>query len=123
MRIVGEHFNESLNNVVKWPAGNSWTFNQSGVIDLSKYVGEVIHFEFTYTSNAVDGQCGAWEIKNLEVRGGSTTGIDDIVKDSDTIFDPSAPAEYYTIDGRRAESTTKGLIIVRQNGHTFKIVR
>ncbi len=123
VRIVGEHFNESLNNVVKWPAGNSWTFNQSGVIDLSKYVGEVIHFEFTYTSNAVDGQCGAWEIKNLEVRGGSTTGIDDIVKDSDIIFDPLAPAEYYTIDGRRAESTTKGLIIVRQNGHTFKIVR
>lgn len=119
--VVCDGTETGINDKVTWPAGNTWNFLPSGVIDLSAYAGKRVKLAFRYTSNTTD--CGAWEIKNIEVRGGSTAGIDDIYDDEAPEFDPALPAEYFTIDGRRADASTRGLLIVRQRGHVYKIMR
>ncbi len=118
--VVCDGTQTNINDKVTWPAGNSWVFSSSGVIDLSAYAGKRVKLAFRYTSNTTD--CGAWEIKNIEVRGGSTAGIDNIY-DAPVEFDPALPAEYYTIDGRKASPSATGLLIVRQRGRTYKIFR
>ena len=45
--------------------GNSWSFVDSGEVDLSAYVGKNVQIAFKYTSNASDA--GTWEIKNVKV--------------------------------------------------------
>ena len=49
----------------------------------------------------------------------STSGISDITGD----FDPSAPALYFTPDGRAVDSNARGLIIVRQGEKTYKVIK
>lgn len=52
----------------------SWTFVNSGDIDLSAYVGKYIQIGFKYSSSS--SVAGTWEIKNLEVsEGASATEI------------------------------------------------
>ncbi len=48
-----------------WPEAGSWTFVNSGDIDLSAYSGKKIQLAFKYASNT-DG-ADTWEIKNLTV--------------------------------------------------------
>ena len=45
------------------PAGNSWTFQHTGYMDMSAFVGKKIHIAFRYTTEG--GKSGTWEIKNL----------------------------------------------------------
>ena len=45
------------------PAGNSWTFQPTGKLDMSQFVGEKIHIAFRYKT--VGGKSGTWEIRNL----------------------------------------------------------
>ena len=45
------------------PAGNSWTFQPTGALDMSAFVGEKIYVAFRYTT--VGGKSGTWEIRNL----------------------------------------------------------
>lgn len=45
--------------------GNSWSFVDSGEVDLSAYVGKNVQIGFKYTSTASDA--GTWEIKNFKV--------------------------------------------------------
>ncbi|WP_295728551.1 endonuclease [uncultured Muribaculum sp.] len=111
----------NINDKTVWPAGNTWNFVSSGVIDLSAYAGKKVRLGFRYTSTT--GNCGAWEIKNIEVRGGSTAGIDDIYDTPAPEFDPTLPAEYFTIDGRRTDASARGVLIVRQQGRIYKIMR
>lgn len=47
------------------PDGSSWTFMNTGEMDLSKYVGKKIYIGFQYLSSEVS--CPTWEIKNLLV--------------------------------------------------------
>jgi hypothetical protein len=44
-------------------AGNSWNFFNTGVIDLSEYVGQTVNIGFKYTST--DSEAATWEIKNF----------------------------------------------------------
>lgn len=118
--VVCDGVDTPINDLVTWPAGNSWSFIKSGIIDLSVYAGKKVRIGFRYTSTT--STCGAWEIKSIELRGGSTSGIDNIFN-TPVKFDPSLPAEYYTIDGRRVHPSTSGLLIVRQGGRTYKILR
>lgn len=112
----------SINSRVDWPAGNSWSFLTVSPIDLREYCGKKVRLGFHYTSNS--SKCAAWEVDAVEVRGVKTSGIDSVVADGDDAgFDPSLPAEYYTMDGRRVDETATGLIIVRQGGRVYKIVR
>lgn len=49
-----------------YPESNSWTFINTGDIDLSKYAGQEIYIGFRYKT--ADGQtCATWEFKNLLV--------------------------------------------------------
>lgn len=45
--------------------GNSWTFVDSGDIDLSTYVGKNVQIGFKYTSTTTSA--GTWEVKNFKV--------------------------------------------------------
>lgn len=59
--------------VANWYTGTSFEFVESGLIDLSSYVGESnVHIAFKYTSNSSTGP--TWEVKNmtLSTDGGST---------------------------------------------------
>lgn len=49
------------------PAGNSWTFVESGDIDLSEFEGKKVHIAFVYKSSA-DNAC-TWEIAQADVTG------------------------------------------------------
>ena len=115
--VVCDGVDTPINDLVTWPAGNSWSFIKSGIIDLSVYArkeGEnriPLHQHYLYLRSMGN--------QNIELRGGSTSGIDNIF-DTPVEFDPSLPAEYYTIDGRRVHPSTSGLLIVRQRGRTLQ---
>lgn len=49
-----------------YPDGKSWTWVNSGSIDLAAWLGKAIVIGFKYTSNATVS--GTWEIKNLKVK-------------------------------------------------------
>ena len=49
--------------------GNSWTFVESGNIDLTAYVGKTVQIAFKYTST--DASAGTWEVKNVKVAEGN----------------------------------------------------
>lgn len=53
--------------VPSFPASLSWSFTNSGSIDLSAYAGKKIKVAFHYTGTAT--KCGTWEVKNLVVSG------------------------------------------------------
>lgn len=49
-------------------AGTSWTFVNSGDVNLSTFIGKRnVHFAFRYISDAVNS--ATWEIKNVSIRG------------------------------------------------------
>ncbi|MDE6207129.1 MAG: choice-of-anchor J domain-containing protein [Muribaculaceae bacterium] len=50
-----------------WPAADSWTFVNSGSIDLSAYAGKKIQIAFHYGSTTSGAD--TWEIQNLKVYG------------------------------------------------------
>ena len=45
------------------PAGTSWTFQPTGALDMSAFVGEKIYIAFRYKTEG--GKSGTWELKNL----------------------------------------------------------
>lgn len=51
---------------VTYPDGLSWTFVNSGEVDLSKYCGSTIQIGFHYTSSTASA--GTWEVKNFLVK-------------------------------------------------------
>lgn len=48
----------------------SWTFVNSGDIDLAAYIGKTVQIGFKYTSTAT--KAGTWEVKNVTVTGTSS---------------------------------------------------
>lgn len=114
----------SLNDKVTWPAGSSWTFNESGTIDLSGYCGKKVKIGFNYTSTT--SVTPTWEIKYITVKGKkSTTAISIPASSTCGAFDARKPFEAYSIDGRSLSNGSltdyNGIIIIRQNGKTFKV--
>lgn len=49
------------------PSGNSWTFGDSGNVDLTQFVGKKVQFGFRYTSTMT--VAGTWEIDRITVTG------------------------------------------------------
>ncbi|MDE7397691.1 MAG: endonuclease [Muribaculum sp.] len=121
--IIVDGVSKSINELVDWPAGNSWSFLTISPIDLSEYCGKKVRLSFRYTSNS--NICPAWEINQLNVNGTKvSSGIDTVVTDGvDDGFNPMLPAEYYTIDGRRVDESATGLIIVRQGDRVYKMIK
>lgn len=52
--------------VPNFPTTLSWTFQASGAIDLSPYIGHSVEVAFHYQS---DTKAGTWEVKNLKIKG------------------------------------------------------
>lgn len=70
---VSVHVSTDKNNwteltVPHWPAGNSWTFINSGDIALDEWLGQTVYFGFRYTSTT--SSASTWEIQNFSVFGG-----------------------------------------------------
>lgn len=108
-------------NGIKWPKGSTWTFNDAGDISLSEFIGKKIKIGFHYTSTV--SEASTWEIKSISVRGRKVpTGITAPSVPSSCKPDFTRPYEMYTTDGRRVNSMTgKGIIIIRQDGKTWKL--
>jgi len=106
---------------VKWPKGTTWTFNDSGDIDLSEYAGKKINICFRYTSTATDA--GTWEIKWMKVTAKKNTTAINNVTTKRAAIDPSKPFKTYSIDGRQVNPDThKGIMIIKQGGVVRKVV-
>lgn len=56
--------------VPNYPAGTSWTFVESGDIDLTEYCGNKVYIGFKYTST--DENSGGWEVDNFTIKGDGT---------------------------------------------------
>lgn len=52
-------------DIPSWPASLSWTFVNTGDIDLSAYAGKNIQIGLRYTSTAA--KSGTWEVKNFQI--------------------------------------------------------
>lgn len=108
---------------VVWPTGDSWKFNNSGVISLEQFAGKKIKIGFRYTST--DAQACTWEIQTLNVKGKKTvTDITTPTVEKPARPDFSRPYEAFGIDGTRLNGINdKGIVIIRQDGHTWKTTR
>lgn len=51
--------------VPSWPSSLSWTFVNTGDIDLSAYAGKSVQIGLRYTSTAT--KSGTWEVKNFQI--------------------------------------------------------
>ncbi len=58
---------------ITYPTTLSWTFVNSGDIDLSAYSGKKIQIGFRYTSE--ENSSGTWEIKNFILSGSGTVNV------------------------------------------------
>lgn len=109
--------------VSNWPAGNSWTFVESGKVDLNKFAGKKIRLAFRYTSTT--SEAATWEIQNLSVMAqGRYSGIENIPVYLQPEVDNSVcPVEFYTTDGRRVDPATyRGIVIRRQGTSVTKLL-
>lgn len=89
-----------------FPESMSWTFVNSGEIDLSKYCGSTIQIGFKYTSTAA--KAGTWEVKNFVVNAqegtvGENPGFFGKPKRKILAGEPatSAKTAVYTYDGSK----------------------
>lgn len=104
---------------ITWPAGNTWTFKESGYIAIDGFAGKKIKVAFHYRST--DTEAGTWEIKRMSVTGTSDPSgirLPDAGSDGP---DLTQPYETYTMDGRRTDVTGNRVVIIRQNGRTWKM--
>ena len=107
---------------INWPSGNNWDFVESGDISLNAFAGKKIRIAFHYTSTT--SVAGTWEISSATVTGTkASTGIGSVKAAAQ--FDASKPYEMFDIAGRKLgkDYAAKGIVIVRQNGNTFKMKR
>lgn len=105
-----------------WPAGTKFVSVASGDISLDQFVGKKIQIVFHYTGTT--SVSDTWEIEKATVTGKKTsTGIESISSASQ--FDPAKPYEAFDISGRRLsrEGAWRGVVIIRQDEKTFKMVK
>lgn len=60
---------------ISYPAGDSWTFQSSGDVDISAYTGHTVIISFQY--NSTTASAATWEVRNVKVTatiGGSSQG-------------------------------------------------
>lgn len=105
-----------------WPAGNNWTFKESGDITLDSYAGKKINIVFHYRSTSAEAS--TWEVKRMSVKGTKTSaGISATTTGTSDRPDFSRPYETFTIDGRRIANNAhqENIVIIRQDGKTWKM--
>ena len=108
---------------ITWPAGNNWTFIDSGDIDLTAFAGKKIRIAFHYTSTT--SEACTWEIRDIAVSGvkGTATTIGNTT-DSNADFDPTKPYNAYNLGGQPTTlDKGHGVVVVKQGKNTFKLMR
>lgn len=110
-------------SVPTWPAGDSWTFYDSGEVSLDDYAGKTIKLIFRYTSST--SEASTWEVREIKVHGEKVTSSLSDVEIAPSAPDFNLPYEVYSLDGKRIADThiIRGIVIVRQNGHSWLISR
>lgn len=112
--LAGSNDWTNLSDKVVYPAGNNWTFVNSGAISLDAFAGQKVNVSFLYNSTAEVAP--TWEIKNFVVEGTNTAGVENIDTDN-------AQAVYYNLQGVKVNNPVKGgLYIVRKGNKSFKTV-
>lgn len=114
-------------NVPKWPASLSWSFINTGSIDLAAFVGKKIQIALKYTS--ADGSSGTWEVKNLKITEAAQEGPKEdpnfkadltwVINDVKGIFAESTDATYKAGFAGSQDGITLGFY---QNTSTTKAV-
>lgn len=107
---------------INWPSGKSWAFVNSGTISLTAYAGKKINVVFHYTST--DSYAGTWQIESLNISGikKPASDINKITTNDNYKLDLTQPYTAYSIDGRHVNHNTyKGIMIIIQNGKTWKL--
>lgn len=119
-----EIFTEQIST---WPAAKSWTYSNSGIIDLSKYSGKNIQVGFLYESNTSGAD--TWQINDVKLNlKRIETGVDDLVEEDEddsflvevwgnNILIPQG-AKIFDMNGREVngEGVDKGIYIVVKPG-------
>lgn len=110
-----------LNDAIQWPTGQSSTEEvNSGAVSLKAYTGKQIKLRFHYTGTTVENLI--WLIKNVTVTGTPlSAGIEGVTAGSG--LDLTKPFSVYTVDGRQADATAKGLLIYKQGTKVWKVVK
>lgn len=115
---------ETALSVPSWPSGKNWNFTESGEIDLTPFAGRTVTLCFTYTSTA--DEAPTWEIKEVKVVGEKkkATSVIGLRQGCAAGPDFNQPYEEYTTSGARiAPGSGRGLVVIRQGGHAWMIVR
>jgi hypothetical protein len=96
------------------PTSLSWTWVETGDIDLKDYLNQKIQIAFKYSST--DTKAGNWEIKNLVVKGKAvTTSVSDINVENGAV-------EYFNLQGVRVVNPENGIYVRRQGNKVSKVV-
>lgn len=91
--------------VPNYPAGTSWTFVESGDIDLTEYCGNKVYIGFKYTST--DENSGGWEVDNFTIKGDGTPMV--TPGKPDTPDTPDTPAGSNLVSNGDFEAWTNSL--------------
>lgn len=121
VEVISDGKTDVLNDHVTWPAGTDWTPVSSGDISLSSYAGKKIQIQFHYTSTVVEA-C-VWAIKDLKITGSrADSGISGVTTDARPDF--SKPYQAYSVSGAAmSRDARNGIMIIRQGGKTWKLVK
>lgn len=112
--------NTTMLSGITWPAGNNWTFNDSGDISLSEFAGKKIKIMFRYKSTT--SESGTWEIEKMSVTGKAAPASVSTVARGENRIDMSKPYKAYSADGREVNpSNYDGIIILKQGDVTLKV--
>ena len=104
--------------IPNYPTSDSWTFVESGAIDLTAYVGKTINVAYKYTSTA--DIAATWEVKNFKVaEKGATTEPEQP--------EPEQPEPEQPVDGLQITSTQIATVVAAgsyklANGTTEQVV-
>ncbi len=107
-----------------WPQGTSWTFTRDVKVPLNDFAGKKIRIGFRYTSTT--SEACTWEVQNFSLSARKpSAGIEDLIDTNlaNEADDSNAPAEYYSLDGRRIDpATTRGMVILRRGTRATKVI-
>lgn len=114
VREIGGAWGDAI-AIPGWPETLSWSWADSGEIDLNAYAGKKIQIGFKYTSTAE--KAGTWEVDNVVMTGKKSSGVEAVVA-----ADEEAPVEYYNLQGVRVANPEGGIFIRRQGASVSKVV-
>lgn len=103
--------------IPNWPSAGSWTFLNSGDIDIAAFAGKEVEIGINYTSDYRGAD--TWEIHNLVVPGVISENNQSGIVSIGNLNNQDEPI-YYNLQGIRMEGPGKGVYIKTQNGKTLK---